>query len=119
MPEPTLDEDAQDIYDDFAEAVNMTPREMDKWLATDESKAVAAEDAAKAEMLGDEAGRRILELKAVKKAKLTDEDLGHMHKVVSYIHRHLRQRPDKTDDEIRVLPWAHGLKNWGHDPLKK
>ena len=116
-----IEEDRQDIYDDFNEAVNMTPKELEKWLATDESKEAGyhGPDGKKDETVGHESGRRILEIKGTKKAKLTEEDYAHMHKTVGFIHRHLKQRPDKPVEELRTMTWTHSLKNWGHDPLKK
>ncbi len=45
----------------------------------------------------------------------SDDDLKHMAKVVSYVHRHSAQRPD---GEIKETPWRYSLMNWGHDPLK-
>ncbi len=38
-----------------------------------------------------------------------------MRKVVSYVHRHLAQRPD---GDVSDTPWRYSLMNWGHDPLK-
>jgi hypothetical protein len=42
-----------------------------------------------------------------------------MQKVIGYIHRHLKQKPDKSDKELAETNWTYSLKNWGHDPLKK
>ena len=35
------DGDRREIRDEFATAVNMTPKELEEWLETDESKSVA------------------------------------------------------------------------------
>jgi len=39
-----------------------------------------------------------------------------MHRTISYVHRHLAQRPDGDISETR---WRYSLMNWGHDPKKK
>jgi hypothetical protein len=41
-----------------------------------------------------------------------------MRKVVGYVHRHLKQRPDKSEEELAETPWRYSLMNWGHDPLQ-
>jgi hypothetical protein len=48
-------------------------------------------------------------------AELTDDDYAHMRKVVGYVARHGKQRPD---GDIKETPWRYSLMNWGHDPLK-
>ncbi|MFI1678519.1 DUF3140 domain-containing protein [Streptomyces sp. NPDC020607] len=92
-----------DTCKEFKDAVNMTPRALKDWLATDESKSV-----------GHASGRRIIELLEKKKADLTDSDIAHMRKVVGYVHRHLKQRPSGDVTETR---WRYSLMNWGHDPV--
>lgn len=98
---------------EFGEAVNMTPKELEGWLATDESKAAGQGDGG--ETTGHRSGRRIVEILRTKAADLDDHDLAHMRKVTGYVHRHLAQRPDGDVTDTR---WRHSLMNWGHDPLK-
>ncbi|NJR77416.1 DUF3140 domain-containing protein [Sphingomonas corticis] len=112
-------EDHDRTAKDFADAVNMAPAELDKWLDTDDSKRVGwkGEDGQGAgESVGHKSGRRIVELKRTKKADLTDDDYAHMRKVVGYVHRHLKQGGPATDKEHS--DWRYSLMNWGHDPLK-
>ncbi len=45
------------------------------------------------ESIGHKSGKRIIQLLQKKQDKYTDDDLSHMKKVVSYVHRHLAQRP--------------------------
>lgn len=99
--------------DEFKSAVNMTPGSLKKWLATDESKNAGQSDG-KGESTGHASGRRIVELLEKRKADLTDDDVAHMRKVVGYVHRHLKQRPDGDVTETR---WRYSLMNWGHDPM--
>ncbi|KEP72469.1 DNA-binding protein [Microbacterium sp. SUBG005] len=98
---------------DFDDAVNMTASELKKWLDTDESKSVGQKKDG-GESTGHESGRHIVRI-LEKKADLTDDDLGHMRKVVGYVKRHSAQKPkgDVTDTD-----WRYSLMNWGHDPKK-
>ena len=105
-----------DVRAEFREAVNMTPGELEKWLATDESKQVGQKSSADAESVGHDSGHRIIGILGKKKASLTEADEAHMRKVVGYVHRHLAQRPD---GDVAQTPWRYSLMNWGHDPLKK
>ncbi len=105
-----------EVYDEFREAVNMTPKELEDWLETDESQAVG-QKSGNGESTGHESGRRIVEVLRRNKGELTDDDADHMRKVVGYVKRHTAQRPDKPDDELEHARWTASLKNWGHDPL--
>jgi hypothetical protein len=107
------DDERKQIRDDFGDAVNMAPKELEDWLETDEAK--AAGDSDSGESTGHKSGRRIVEIKRAKVADLTDDDHAHMRKVVGYVNRHLAQRPD---GDVADTTWAHSLKNWGHDPTK-
>ena len=116
----TADVSAVDeVWDEFREAVNMTPKELEDWLATDESQAVGQKSSDGGESTGHESGRRIVEVLRTKKGELTDDDAAHMRKVVGYVKRHTAQRPHKDDDELAHAKWTSSLKNWGHDPLKQ
>ena len=112
-------EDHDQIARDFADAVNMAPAELEKFLDTDDSKRVGwkGEDGdGGGESVGHKSGRRIVEIKRTKKADLTDDDYAHMKKVVGYVHRHLAQGGPSKDKEHS--DWRYSLMNWGHDPLK-
>ena len=107
---------AEDTYAEFREAVNMTPGELEKWLASDESQHVGQKSSAGAESVGHDSGRKIVQILGKKKGDLDDADEAHMRKVVGYVHRHLAQRPD---GDVSGTKWRYSLMNWGHDPLKK
>lgn len=113
MAEHVADEVAE-VWDDWREAVNMAPKEIEDFLETEESRSVGAKDGG-GESTGHRSGRRIVEILRTRKAELTGADAAHMRKVVGYVHRHLAQRPsgDVTDS-----PWRYSLMNWGHDPEK-
>jgi hypothetical protein len=103
-----------DVYSEFQDAVNLTERQLEDWLATDESKSVGQSSGG--ESTGHRSGRQIVRILGKKKADLTDDDYDHMHKVLGYIKRHSAQRPD---GDVEETPWRYSLMNWGHDPLKR
>ena len=109
-------EDPDTIRREFADAVNMTASELERWLETDESQSVGQKDG-DGESTGHASGRRIVELLHKKKGDLDDDDLAHMRKVHGYVARHLAQKPAKED--VETSKWRYSLMNWGHDPLKK
>lgn len=102
------------LIDEFEELVNMTPAELERWLATDESKS-AGQSGDGGETKGHASGRRIVSLLREKRTELTGDDLAHMREVRGYVKRHLAQRP--SGDPTRTT-WRYSLMNWGHDPLK-
>ena len=116
------DDEKKHTAREFHEVVNMTPASLAKWLDTEESRSVGmtasgekVADSAQGEAVGHGMGRTILELRARKAADLDDADYAAMRKVVGYVHRHGKQRPDGDVADTR---WRKSLMNWGHDPLK-
>ncbi len=108
-----MSSDRQSVIDEFHQTVNMTPEELESWLDTDDSLSVGQKDGDD-ESIGHKSGRRIIEL-LHKQNDYTDDDLAHMKKVISYIHRHSAQKPSGDIEHTR---WRYSLKNWGHDPLQ-
>ena len=114
--DPDSDE-AGEIRSAFGEHVNMTAKELEDWLGTDESRSVGQKDGG-GESVGHDSGRRIVAILRKRKGEETAEDVGHMKKVNGYVKRHLAQRPDKPKGELEETDWTRSLRNWGHDPLK-
>ena len=110
-----IDEDK--VRKDFADAVNMAPAEIERWLKTDESRKVGwkGKDGSNAESVGHASGRRIVTILRKARSALTHEDYAHMRKVVGYVRRHSAQRPEN----IYTSRWRYSLMNWGHDPTKE
>ena len=108
-------DETQQTYDDFREAVNMAPAEIETWLDTDASREVGSKEHDGDESVGHASGRRIVEIRRTKKDDLTPADIDHMEAVAGYVHRHMAQRPEGDVTETR---WRYSLMNWGHDPLK-
>ena len=105
--------DQDTTWKQFKQYVNMTAREIEKWLETDQSQSVGQKRGGK-ESTGHASGRRISAIRS-KRADLDDDDYAHMRKVVGYAKRHLAQHP--TGD-IADSAWRYSLMNWGHDPMK-
>ena len=107
--------DRDGVEQDFETAVNMTAKEIEAWLDTEESRSVGDGDGG--ESTGHRSGRRIVKILRKKKSDRSDADLEHMRKVAGYVKRHLAQGPEKKED-VEDSRWRHSLMNWGHDPLK-
>lgn len=103
------------VVDEFREIVNMTPKELENWLDTDESKSVGQKKDGNSESTGHKSGRQIVKLLHTKQANYTEDDISHMKKVIGYVHRHEAQKPS---GDVEETPWRYSLMNWGHDPLK-
>ena len=102
------------VIQEFDEAVNMTRKELEEWLKTDESKSVGQSDGG-SESKGHESGRKILQILDKNKTDYSNDDIDHMRRVVSYVHRHQSQKPE---GDVKDSNWRRSLLNWGHDPLK-
>lgn len=107
-----MKDEEREALDNFREAVNMAPTDLEKWLESDESHKVGDKSSG-GESTGHASGRRIVKLLRTKKAEYTESDFDHMRKVVGYVHRHLAQRPK---GDIGDTAWRYSLMNWGHDP---
>lgn len=108
------DEDDQAVHTEFNDAVNMTAKQLEEWLDTDDSKAVGQKSGG-GESTGHTSGRHIVKILRTKKDDLSDHDVAHMRKVNGYVKRHLAQRPS---GDVRDTSWRYSLMNWGHDPTK-
>ena len=110
-------DEQQEIRHEFDELVNMAPKELERWLATDESQEVGWGKDEGGESVGHESGRRIVKLQNTRKDDLSDDDYAHMKKVNAYIKRHTEQGPPQKQD-AETSRWRYSLMNWGHDPQK-
>ena len=107
-------DDRQQTVDEFEGSVNMTRKELEDWLQTDESQSVGQSDGG-GESKGHESGRMIVDILKKNKSDYTDDDIDQMRRVVSYVHRHQAQKPS---GDVEDSTWRYSLLNWGHDPLK-
>ena len=104
----------EQVIEEFDEAVNMSRKELEEWLENEESKEVGQKDGG-GESKGHESGRKIVEILGKDKSEYTEEDLDHMKRVVSYVHRHQAQKPKGNAEDSN---WRYSLMNWGHDASK-
>ena len=107
-------DERQQSIDEFDDSVNMTHKELEDWLRTDESQGVGQSNNG-GETKGHESGRKIVEILEKDKSDYTDDDIDQMRRVVSYVHRHQAQKPS---GDVENSTWRYSLLNWGHDPLK-
>ena len=115
-------QDGDDTIAEFRRVVNMPPARLRKWLESEASRSVGMKpgggkvtEPGDGTSVGHHMGERILQIKETPKAELTEQDKADMRKVVGYVHRHLKQRPD---GDVRDTRWRQSLMNWGHDPLR-
>ncbi len=109
-----MSKDVKSVIGEFNSSVNMTAKELKSWLETEDSQSVGQKEGDD-ESIGHKSGKHIVELLQKKKDDYTDDDLAHMKKVISYIHRHSAQQ---SDGDVEHTRWRYSLMNWGHDPLK-
>jgi hypothetical protein len=76
----------------------MDADELKEWPETNESKSVGQSDDG-GESEGHESGRRIVEI-------LEKDDVDHMRRVMSYVHRHQAQEPEEEVEDSR---WRYSL----------
>ena len=105
-----------EIWDEWRDLVNMSPKEIEDFLETDESKDVG-QDSGDGESKGRKSAKKIVEIKRTNKGDLDDDDWDHMSKVVGYIKRHKAQ--GGPDGDMENSDWRYSLMNWGHDPMKE
>ncbi|MDQ4121430.1 MAG: DUF3140 domain-containing protein [Acidobacteriota bacterium] len=111
-----MEQDEKQALKEFKEAVNTTPKKLEDWLETEESKAVGYKSSGDDdESVGHRSGKRIVKLLQKKQADYTADDFKFMRKVVGYVHRHKPQKPSGDTTETN---WRYSLMNWGHDPNK-
>src|SRR5918995_3547682 len=95
----------EQVVEEFDEAVNMSRKELEEWLETDESKEVGQKDGG-SESKGHESGRKIVKILGKNESDYTGDDVEHMKKVNSYVKRHLGQGPK---GDVEDSKWRYSL----------
>ncbi len=108
-------QDKNQIIQDFKQIVNMSSKQLEGWLKTEDSRKVGQKNG-DSESIGHKSGEQILELLKKNHSDYSNDDIAHMQKVNSYVHRHSAQRPS---GDIENTHWRFSLMNWGHDPMKE
>ncbi len=109
-----MDKDRKIIIQKFHDAVNMSPKQLEKWLETKDSQKVGQKDGSN-ESIGHKSGKYIIDLLQKNQSSYSDDDIAHMQRVISYVQRHSAQRPS---GDIENTHWRFSLMNWGHDPVR-
>jgi hypothetical protein len=74
-----MTDDQETTWHSFQDTVNMTARELEKWLDTEELKSVGQKQGGD-ESTGHASGRHIVEILKAKRGDLTDADYARMRK---------------------------------------
>lgn len=106
----SVDPEDQEAIAEFHALVNMTGRELDRWLSTDESQTAELQNGGTAPV--SESARRVVSILGKRRLDYNSGDVAHMRKAVGYIKRYLAQTPASEAE----AHWRHSLMNWGHDP---
>jgi hypothetical protein len=103
---------ADDLWDEFHRVVNMTSRELEQWLLTEE----AGEDAdlRPGETLPP-TGAEVLAILGKRKVDLEADDLEVMARVVATVHR---ERGEDLEPAAGEDGWRRRMMSMGHDPLR-
>jgi hypothetical protein len=95
----------EQVVEEFDQAVNMSREGLEEWLETAESKSVGQSDGGSASK-GHESGRKIVGILGKDKSDYTKEDIEHMGRIVSYVHRHQAQGPEGNVEDSN---WRYSL----------
>lgn len=110
-------DDHDQVWKNFHDAVNMAASEIEEWLETEQSGKVGFKRDGATESVGHASGRRIVRILRTPRDELDGGDYAHMRKVVGFVRRHRGQGPYE-EFRIPTSRWRYSLMNWGHDPLK-
>jgi len=104
----------QGTYAEFSEAGNLTARELERWLGSDETQEVGQKKDDSSESTRHTSGQHVLAILGTKKADPAEDEHAHLRTVVGYVKRHQTQRPV---GDVTKTRWRYSLMNRGHDPL--
>lgn len=107
-----MDQETEDLWNEFHRVVNMTSRELSEWLRTQSS---TMEEESLPDQAGPHLGRRVLEILGKRKTDLRSDDVDVMRRVVDRVHEERRADLEPTPGQAQ---WRHRLMSIGHDPLK-
>ena len=103
------------LWDEFHTLVNMTSRELQDWLATDDAK---EESEPAVGPVGTPTGRAVLAVLGKRRTDLTESDVSTMRRVVDRVRAERGEDPDRrpgrpaggagscASDTTRSNPWA-------------
>lgn len=116
------EQEKKDIYQDWKNLVNMSAKEVEKFLKTPYGKK-AGLSPSKAEKMGIRSGqssaRAIIRMKRRKRADWTRNDWQWAKAQVNFLKRTIPQGHPYCDKKGRPTRHLTSLMVWGHDPYKK
>ncbi|SCX98021.1 Protein of unknown function [Nonlabens sp. Hel1_33_55] len=102
------DYDKEEIWKEFQTKQNMTSKELEKWLDTEESKN-AGKEMDNGETVGHSRGRSILEIKEKNKSDFTKTNWDKINEAVGYYHQNLNDS-QKPKNDVENSAWYFALK---------
>lgn len=110
------DKEKDEIFKDFNDAVNMSPKEIEDWLDGDASKSVGYNKekgdtntkSDKGSSVGRKSAKKIIKLLEKKRSEWTSSDYQHANKVAAYNARHKCHNEKDPDSRgyKSCLNWA-------------
>jgi hypothetical protein len=92
----TVAKSEEQAIQEFDDAMNMSARELQEWLQTEESREVGQKDSG-GESRGHESDHRIVEILEKDRDDYTEDDVSHMRDIVGYVHHNQAQKPENED----------------------
>jgi hypothetical protein len=104
---------SDDLWQEFHAVVNMTSRELEEWLRTEDAR--ESTEALPDQAGGQGLGRRVLEILGKRRTDVNAQDAEVMSEVVDTV---AAQRDEQYTTKAGDAAWRHRLMCLGHDPLK-
>lgn len=82
-----MDQETEELWDEFHRVVNMTSRELSEWLRT---QSATMEQESLPDQAGSSLGRHVLEILGKRKTDMRSDDIAVMRQVVDLVHEERR-----------------------------
>ena len=102
------------LWENFHRAVNMSSRDLRKWLAVQGAGEIAETEPDQA---GSELGHRVADILGKRRADVTPDDVEVMRRVVDKVPALRGGDTGQWEPTAGEDHWRHRLMNVGHDPL--
>ena len=105
------DDELDDVYDEWDDAVNMTASELRKWSGHPCSREASLEP--------KKVIRRNLNLLETNKSDWGDDEIEDAKRTINFVNRMSGMKPDEPKDGTHGCPsdWAISMMNWAHNPF--
>jgi hypothetical protein len=102
------------LWENFHRAVNMSSRDLRKWLAVQGAGEITETEPDQA---GSELGHRVADILGKRRADVTPDDVEVMRRVVDKVTDLRGGDTGQWEPTAGEDHWRHRLMNVGHDPL--